>query len=144
MRKGFVIALLSLTVGSGFGVVPRQAAQNDSDFAFFWKRFKTAVIARDKRTVVRLTKFPLAVAENVPYVENSSDMYRRFDEVFTQQTSAARCFANQQPIADTEVSGRYTVSCLSTQDNFVVYEFDRTAAGWKLLHRQFPSKCPCR
>jgi hypothetical protein len=144
LRISLSIILLALAFGSGFAVVSHQSAKKDQDFAVFWKTFKTAVIAKDKRTVARLTKFPLVLAEGVPYVENSSEMHRRFDEVFNKETNAARCFTNQQPTADTEVSGRYTVSCPNIGDNFVVYEFDRTETGWKLIHRQFPSKCRCR
>jgi hypothetical protein len=141
-RATLVLGLLLL----GTVLVPAggSSAQNHDDFLLFWRKFKTAVIKGDRKSVARLTKFPVSVAEGVPYIQNSAELNRRFGELFNQQTDAARCFASKQPEVDTENSSIYRVVCPNQADNFVAYEFEQTKRGWQFIHRQFPTTCRCR
>jgi hypothetical protein len=142
MKKATLVSCLLLCgtallqAGSSFG--------RDDDFQSFWVKFKTAVIRRDKKTVARLSRFPIAVADGVPKIQNSPDLSRRFEELFKRQTDAAQCFATKQPAPDTENPNRFTIVCPNVKDVFVAYEFERTDVGWRFIHRQFPTNCGCR
>jgi hypothetical protein len=136
-----VILLLS---GTAVPLAGRNFSRSDDSFLSFWRQFKTAVIRRDRKAVARLSRFPLAVAEGVPNIQNSAELSRRFSELFNRQTDAAQCFATRQPTADTESSNRFTIVCPYEKDVFVAYEFERTQLGWKFIHRQFPTNCGCR
>jgi hypothetical protein len=119
-------------------------SRTDDSFLVFWKKFKTAVIRRDRKAVAKLSKFPIAVADGVPSIQNSAELSRRFSDLFNRQTDAAQCFATKQPVPDTESPDRFTVVCPNEKDVFVAYEFERTDLGWRFIHRKFPTNCGCR
>lgn len=119
-------------------------SQRDDSFQLFWRKFKTAVIRRDRNAVARLSTFPIIVAEGVPKIQNSEELSRRFSDLFDRQTNAAQCFSTKEPTADTESPDRFTIVCPSERDIFVAYEFERTQKGWKFIHRLFPTACRCR
>jgi hypothetical protein len=122
----------------------RKDSRLDDGFPAFWKRFKAAVISRDKKAVAALSKFPIGMSNGASNVSNGAELGRRFSEVFAQDTNAAVCFAAKEPVADIESAGRYTIACPNKDDNFVVYEFELNQKEWKFIHREFPTKCGCR
>ena len=77
-------------------------------------------------------------------IANRGELARRFGDLFDRDTNAALCFTNKEPTIDTESANRYAIACPNKDDNFVVYEFERSRAGWKFIHREFPTKCGCR
>ena len=133
-----------LLCGTALPIAGPTLAQKDDSFFSFWRRFKTAVIQRDKKAVARLSTFPLAVADGVPNIQNSAELNRRFGELFDRQTNAAQCFVTKQPSVDTESPDRFTIVCPNEKDIFVAYEFERTPKGWRFIHRLFPTNCGCR
>jgi len=142
MKKALGLCLLFCVT-----VVPLASgafSRPDDSFQIFWRKFKNAVIRRDKRSVARLSKFPIAVADGVPDIQNSAELSRRFGDLFDRQTNAAQCFATKQPVPDTESPDRFTVVCPNEKDVFVAYEFERTDVGWRFIHRLFPTNCGCR
>jgi hypothetical protein len=144
MRKVILLGILLLLAGTALSTGKRVGSRSDDGFPAFWIRFKTAVIAGDKKAVAELSKFPIGVAEGVPDIHASAELNRRFDDLFNKQTNAAQCFATKEPTKDTESQNRFTVVCPNKLDNFVVYEFENTKHGWRFIHRQFPTKCRCR
>jgi hypothetical protein len=144
MWKTARLLFLLLLAGSGLLIFRCASAQDADGFPAFWKEFKTAVARGNMKRISSLTKFPLAVSNGVPEVGNREEMRQRIDEVFKRDTDATQCFATRKPSADTENKNRYTISCPSKPDEFVVYEFERTESGWRFIHRQFPTKCGCR
>ena len=72
-------------------------AQRSESIESFWQKFKTAVIAGDKRAVAALTTFPLGMSYGIPSVRNRAALMRRYRQVFSEQTDAAKCFATAKP-----------------------------------------------
>lgn len=143
MRRTVLLCLV-LTLAGSFLAAGSNSSQTTDTFPAFWREFKRTVISRDEQSVIRLTKFPIGISNDAKPVQNRAEMKRRFSEIFDQHTNAAKCFSEREPSQDTESPNRYTISCPNKDDNFVVYEFERTNSGWKFVHRQFPTKCSCR
>jgi hypothetical protein len=65
------LLLLALTATSA-------PAQRTTSMEAFWQKFKTAVIAGDKRAVASMTEFPLGMSYGIPSVKNRASMLRRY------------------------------------------------------------------
>jgi hypothetical protein len=106
--------------------------QNQNEFKTFWEKFKTAVINSDKNAVASLSKFPIGMSYGIRSIKSKPELLRRYKEVFSTQTDAAKCFAAKQP--EQENPRKYTVACPDAGGNeVVIYEFERGAAGWKFV-----------
>ena len=127
--------LCSLSIGLALVLPLFGAAQSsNNDFQSFWDTFKAAVIKGDKNTVASLAKFPLGMSYGIRSVKTKSDLVRRYGEVFTKQTNAAKCFAAKEPEKDSSNPRKYSVACPDTAGNeVVVYEFERGPNGWKFV-----------
>ena len=112
------------------------ASQPNDGFAAFWQKFKTAVIAGDKKTVAALSKFPIEMSYGLRGIKSPADLDRRYREVFKDQTNAAKCFARKEPEKE-KVRGSaklYNIACPDEAGNeVVIFEFQRTKTGWKLI-----------
>jgi hypothetical protein len=107
---------------------------NNNDFKVFWGKFKTAVINADKNTVASLSKFPIGMSYGIRSIKTKAELVRRYKEVFSQQTDAAKCFAAKEPEKDSTNSRKYSVACPDAAGNeVVIYEFERGAGGWKFV-----------
>ena len=137
----FCVCLFATVITVGLAA-PAPLPQNG--FPAFWIKFKLAVINRDKKTVVALSRFPVTMSNGARRISDAAEFRRRFEEVFDRDTNAAQCFADKEPSIDTENSNRYSIACPNKDDNFVVYEFERSDKDWKFVHREFPTKCGCR
>ncbi|PYS24676.1 MAG: hypothetical protein DMF72_04380 [Acidobacteria bacterium] len=138
------LLLCLLVSGAAVEMAGRNSAQPNDEFRAFWARFKTAVIAKDKKTVAALSRFPLTMSNGAANIADRAELARRFGDLFERDTNAAQCFASKEPTIDTESSNRYSIACPNKDDNFVVYEFERSGTDWKFVHREFPTKCGCR
>ena len=129
MAWKIVIVLIALVLSpSTFG------QDNNSDFKVFWGKFKTAVINSDKTTVASLSKFPIGMSYGIRSIKTKAELIRRYKEVFSQQTDAAKCFATKEPEKDSINSRKYSVACPDAAGNeVVIYEFERGAGGWKFV-----------
>ena len=111
-------------------------ASAQSDFAAFWKKFKSAVAAGDKAAVAGMTKFPLSMPYLQKKVKNKADLLRRYDEVFDAEANAVQCFAKAKPPKESD--GLYQIYCpfKKTPNDWentpIRFYFERTSAGWKL------------
>lgn len=128
MKRTVVICvLLSLTAIAA-------PAQRSESIESFWQKFKTAVIAGDKQAVARLTSFPLGMSYGIPSVKNRAALLRRYDEVFSQQADAVKCFATAKPETEAGKTREFTVACPDAAGNLVViYHFERGRMGWKFV-----------
>jgi len=114
-------------------VCPSAFAQ--SDFAVFWKKFRSALIAGDKATVAEMTKFPLSMQYLVKAVKTKSDFLRRYDEIFNGEANAVQCFRDAKP--EKESAGRYEIYCPfketpNDKENAPIrFVFELTKSGWK-------------
>jgi hypothetical protein len=107
---------------------------NNNDFKVFWGKFKTAVINSDKGTVASLSKFPIGMSYGIRSIKTKAELTRRYKEVFSKQTDAAKCFAAKEPEKDSTNSRKYSVACPDAAGNeVVIYEFERGAGGWKFV-----------
>ena len=108
-----------------------------SDFAVFWKTFKSAVIAGDKATVAEMTKFPLSMSYAVKAVKNRDDFLRRYSEIFKGEANAVQCFASAKP--QKESARRYKTYCpfKDTPEDWenapICFMFELTKTGWKFV-----------
>src|SRR6267378_4824759 len=128
--KKITLFFLCLFLIGGAAAMAARAPQPKNGFPAFWGKCKSAVISRDKKTVAALSSFPIGMSNGVSNIANSGELSRRFGEVFDQDTNAAKCFSVKEPAVDTETPDRYTVTCPNKDDNFVVYEFERTQKEW--------------
>ncbi len=112
----------------------RSLAQRKDSFAAFWNKFKGAVIKNDRRTVVTLSRFPILRGYGVASIRSSSQLLKRYGEVFSGETNAAKCFQDASPQADRTRPREFTVSCSFASgggDEPFVYTFTLTRTGWK-------------
>ena len=116
-------------------LVPNASAQ--TDFSAFWKKFRSAVIAGDKATVMEMTKFPVSMPYLVKVVKNRKDFLRRYDEIFEGEADAAKCFANAEP--QKESGRRYEIYCpfketpKDKENAPIRFIFEWTKSGWRFV-----------
>jgi len=109
----------------------------ESDFATFWKKFKSAVIAGDKTAVVEMTKFPVSMSYGVKAVKNKEDLLRRYNEIFKGEANAAQCFAKAEPRK--ESGQRYEIYCPfretpNDMENAPIrFMFELTKGDWRFV-----------
>jgi hypothetical protein len=107
----------------------------ESDFAAFWNKFKSAVVAGDKAVVAEMTKFPLSMPYEVKAVKSKEDFLRRYNEVFKGEANAAQCFASAKPRKESKQ--RYEIYCpfKDTPNDWenapIRFIFELTKGGWK-------------
>ena len=107
----------------------------ESDFAAFWKKFKSAVAGGDKVAVAEMTKFPLSMSYMVKSVKNKQEFLRRYDEIFKGEANAAQCFRSAEP--QKESAQRYGIYCPfketpdDKEDTPIRFIFELTKSGWK-------------
>jgi hypothetical protein len=132
MKRSIVLCLLfvlsATTVLRGSVI----SAQNEPSVEAFWTRFKAAVSKGDKTSVAAMSQFPIGMPYGVPSVRNSAQLIKRYRQVFTRETNAAKCFRDAHPLTDSDNRNRFIVGCKnSAGDEVIVYNFVRTKAGWK-------------
>lgn len=106
-----------------------------TDFAAFWRKFKSAVAAGDKVAIAEMTKFPLSMPAFQKKVKDKADLLRRYDQIFKGEADAAQCFGKAQP---TKKSAReYEIYCpfkktpTDWENAPIRFYFELTSAGWK-------------
>ena len=125
MKRTIIFCVLLLTAVA----VP---AQRGESIESFWQRFKTAVIAGDKQAVARLTSFPLGMSYGIPSVRNRASLFRRYRQVFSEQSDAAKCFETAKPETDPARPREFFVACPDAGGaEVVLYYFSRGRAGWR-------------
>ena len=129
MRKRIPVLLLSIVLFGATGT-----AQTDADFKLFWEKFKSAVIKKEKNTVASLSKYPLGMSYGIRSIKTKAEFLRRYREVFSQQTDAAKCFASKSPEKNESNAKRYTVVCPNEAgDEVVAFDFEWTKTGWRFV-----------
>lgn len=128
------ILLLTLTICAfTLPIIARQAA-SDLALKSFWKKFKTAVISGNKHIVSNLSEFPVGMSYGIPRIRNRSDLLRRYQKVFSEQTDAAKCFDTKEPELESAKPTRATVACPNSAGHeVVIYQFRLTRTGWKFV-----------
>jgi hypothetical protein len=123
-----LLGATALTIAAG------TPAQSERAVQIFWQKFKTAAISGNKEAVSRLSSFPIEMPYGIRNIRNRADLRRRFRRVFNEQSNAAQCFAQKQPVVDTENPKRFTVACPNEAgDEVVIYAFLWTRTGWKFV-----------
>jgi hypothetical protein len=70
----------------------------------------------------------------VESIKSKAELYRRYREVFNQQSNAAQCFTNKQPVVDRKNRRQFSIACPDKAGrDVVVYAFELTKAGWKFV-----------
>jgi hypothetical protein len=109
-------------------------AQRGESIESFWQKFKTAVIAGDKQAVARLTSFPLGMSYGIPDVRNRAALLRRYRQVFSEQSDAAKCFATAKTETDPARPRAFYVACPDAGGaEVVLYHFSRGRMGWRFV-----------
>ncbi len=109
----------------------------ESDFAKFWQKFKSAVIAGDKTAIIEMTKFPVSMSYGVKPVKNKEDLLRRYSEIFKGEANAAQCFAKVEP--QKESARRYEIYCPfkgtpNDMENAPIrFMFELTKGDWEFV-----------
>lgn len=115
--------------------VPRALAQRDDSVAVFWEKFKAAVIKGDKETVAALSRFPISRGYGIASIRNKAQLMKRYREVFSGETDAAKCFPTAKPLFDNQRPKEFTIGCSFASDGGgdepFVYSFTLTRSGWK-------------
>ena len=133
MRRVYILCLCLLLSASVLAIPAGKPAQNRDSFEAFWKKFKTAVSSGDKEAIVALSQFPIRMPGRVRNIKDAADLRLRYREVFNKYTSAAKCFATEQPMSDSENENRFYTSCFCCKGDALTYQFDRTTMGWKFV-----------
>ena len=126
IKSLFVGILILLLVSNVFA---------QADFAPFWQKFKSAVIAGDKAAVAEMTKFPLSMPYLQKKVKDKADLLRRYDEVYNGEANAAQCFPKAKP--KKESAREYKVYCpfkatpKDLENTPICFYFELTSNGWK-------------
>ena len=126
-----VVLFLAATAGA---VGQRRAIHSDASIEIFWHKFKTAVIARDKVSVARLSRFPIEMPYGVKAVRTQADLIKRYRVVFNQETDAAKCFAKAHPEFERARPKEFIISCGFAdggEERPLLYIFTLTRNGWK-------------
>ena len=139
MKPTCLIALLRAPalLAASLILLPFPTAFAESDFATFWKKFKSAVIAGDKTAVVEMTKFPVSMSYGVKAVKNKEDLLRRYNEIFKGEADAAQCFAKAEPRK--ESGQRYEIYCPfketpNDMENAPIrFMFELTKGDWRFV-----------
>ena len=109
--------------------------QNNPSVEQFWARFKTAVQKSDKISVASMSRFPIGMPYGVPKIRTSTQLARRWRDLFHVQANAAKCFAEAKPVVDPAAPNRFTVGCKNEAgDEVVIYGFTRVRGSWKLTY----------
>ncbi len=101
----------------------------------FWGNFRIAVIKNERNKVAEMTKFPLAMPFGQQSVRNKADFLKRYKDIFSGETDAAKCFETAKLIK----TGGFGVYCgfknaLDDENNKpIYYYFEKTEAGWKFV-----------
>lgn len=101
----------------------------------FWGNFRMAVIKNERNMVAEMTKFPLAMPFGQESVKNKADFLKRYNDIFSDETDAAKCFET----AELNKTGGFGVYCgfkdaLDDENNKpIFYYFEKTEAGWKFV-----------
>jgi hypothetical protein len=132
MKKIMILCFSLLLVGSALAERSNESVKLDDSLQAFWKEFKGAVAKGDKEAVARMSKFPIGMSYAKASIKNSTQLRRRYREVFNEQTNAAVCFSKAQPEVDAQNPKLFTVACPDAGGNEVVlYHFEQTKTGWK-------------
>jgi hypothetical protein len=138
MRLFFaMVAIVACAIGCRFSILAAapEPIGTQTDFSTFWKKFKSAVIAGDKATIVEMTKFPLSMPYGVKAVKNKEDFLRRYNEIFKGEANAAQCFASAEPRK--ESARRYEIYCpfkdtpKDWENAPIRFLFELTKSSWK-------------
>ena len=128
MKK--LVVICALLASAAFAA----PAQRGESIESFWHKFKTAVIAGDRQQVARLTSFPLGMSYGIPSVRSRAALMRRYRQVFSEQSDAAKCFATAKPETEAARPREFTVACPDAAGNeVVIYHFKRGRAGWRFV-----------
>ena len=125
----FLLFFLALT----FFVATGNAWQSDP-ITIFWQKFSAAVRDGNRAQVAALTRFPVGMSYGIRSIRSRSELLRRYRQVFSEQTDAAKCFEKAQPEKDLQNPKEFTVACPDAAGNeVVIYHFKQTRAGWKFV-----------
>ena len=109
----------------------------ESDFAAFWKGFRSAVIAGEKAKVAEMTKFPLSMPYEVKAVKNKENFLRRYDEIFKGEANAAQCFAKTEPRKELaqqcEIYCPFKETPNDMENAPIRFVFELTKGGWRFV-----------
>jgi len=134
MKKAILLSLCWLLTSPSFASGQEKSATDSIALKSFWQKFKTAVIAGNKETVSSLSQFPIGMSYGMESIKSKAELYRRYREVFNQQSQAAQCFTKKQPVVDRKNRSRFSVACPDKAGHeVVVYEFEFTRTGWKFI-----------
>ena len=133
MKRVSMLCLCLLLSTVALAVPAGKPAQSNDSFEAFFKKFKTAVSSGDKEAVVALSQFPIRMPGRVRNIKDAADLRLRYREVFNKYTSAAKCFATEKPVADSEKPNRFYAACFCCGGDELAYEFERTKTGWKFV-----------
>ena len=132
MKTITTLCLSLLLVGSALAERSKESVNLDDSFQAFWQEFKGAVSKGDKEAVARMSKFPIGMSYGKASVKNSTQLRRRYREVFNEQTNAAVCFSKAKPEVDAQNPKLLTIACPDAAGNeVVIYHFEQTRTGWK-------------
>ena len=136
MKKAIILCMCLLLSGAALAIAPGNSARSDDGFEAFWQKFKAAVIAGDKETVIGLSQFPIRMPGKVRNIKDAADLRLRYREVFSKYTSAAKCFAARDsdsvPVRQDNPK-KVALFCGDGTGYWIVYDVDLTKAGWKFV-----------
>ena len=120
--------------GNCYGAGSREAISLRPRCTSSGKKFKTAVIKRDKAAVANLSQFPIGMPYLQKDIKTRADLSKRYRVVFNQETDAAKCFSKARPEIDSTRPKEFYVACSYPDgggERPLVYYFTLTRTGWR-------------
>ena len=107
----------------------------DFDVEKFWRVFKTSVSNGDKDAIISMSKFPIGFYYD-DEIKTASELRRRYNEVFSGETNAVKCFSKAEPYFDADDPEKFLIYCgfrgeENSEDSPIEYTFVKTKDGWK-------------
>jgi hypothetical protein len=132
MKKTIILFLWLTLAGTAWAQIAQKNGQSNTSIEAFWEKFRTSVTKGDKVTVASLSQFPIDMPYGMSAVRSSTQLSRRYREVFNGESNAVTCFREARPQINPENPKEFTVGCKNAAgDEVVIYLFTRTRNGWK-------------
>lgn len=121
----FGLLLVGIAAGTAY-------SQTKESRDVFWKKFRTAVVKKDKTTVANLSQFPIFMPYGMRDVRSRPQLIKRYRDVFNHEGDASVCFAAAKPVTEAKRPKEFTVGCKNAAgDEVVIYHFLLTKNGWR-------------
>ena len=123
INAAIIIGMSLILVGFARAEQKVSASVRDQQFQVFWAKYRKAVLANDKATVLKSAQYPLSMPYAQSPIKNVDDFSERYRDVFIEGTK--ECFEEGKPEKE---KGSVVLICPNSQ----LYRFQVVSGKYKL------------